>query len=223
LGHYKYGSWTDDNNEHFSAEGINKILMEGFNPKKLVPLLDILLGNTCVLIDRNEFAVERRKVYGRAGEYRTPKHGLEYRTLSNFWLQSYQIMGFVFGMARFAYIIAVNDLVYPEKKYGKYILNMVDQENVIEAINNNNFDLAYKNFKKVENIIIELAGNDNNGRYPLNSTTIKEFHYFVKKGIKYWFKEDPMQHWLNHPNDKTNGWERFAVNTVHNDMIAKDK
>jgi hypothetical protein len=199
--------------------------MEGFNPKNLVPLLDILLGNTCVLIDRNEFAVERRKVYGRAGEYRTPKHGLEYRTLSNFWLINYQMMSFVFGMARFAYIITVNDLVYPEKKYGKYILSLVDQEDVIEAINNNDFDLAYKNFKKVEDVIVELAGCQYTGRYPLNATTIKEFHHFVKKGLKYWFKNDPMQHWVKHPDkeivENRYGWESFATNTVRVDMNKK--
>jgi len=220
LGHYKYGSWSNDG-KSFSAVEFNKILMEGFNPKKLVPLLDILLGNTCVLIDRNEFAVERRKVYGRAGEYRTPKHGLEYRTLSNFWLINYQMMSFVFGMARFAYIISVNDLVYPEKKYGKYILSLVDQEDVIEAINNNDFDLAYKNFKKVEDVIVELAGVNCNGRYPLNATTIKQFHHFVKKGIKYWFKDDPMKHWLAHPNGSTVGWERFACGIVNIDMNKK--
>lgn len=68
----------------------------------LVDLLDVLVGSTCVLLDRDPNAAERRKVYGRAGEYRLPAHGLEYRTLSNFWLRSYQLTSFVLGAARAA-------------------------------------------------------------------------------------------------------------------------
>jgi hypothetical protein len=70
--------------------------------QRLPFLLDALVGNTCVLIDRNPLAAERRSMYGRAGEYRLPSHGLEYRTLSNFWLRSYQLMSFVMGLSKIA-------------------------------------------------------------------------------------------------------------------------
>lgn len=72
------------------------------NQELYIRLLDVILGNTCVMFDRSEFAAERRKLYGRAGEYRTPSHGIEYRVLSNWWLHSYQTMSFVFGTARIA-------------------------------------------------------------------------------------------------------------------------
>ena len=85
--------------------------------------------------------------------------------------------------------------------------------------------MAYKNFKKVEDVIVELAGCQYTGRYPLNATTIKEFHHFVKKGLKYWFKNDPMQHWVKHPDkeivENRYGWESFATNTVRVDMNKK--
>lgn len=68
--------------------------------ERVVDILDILVGNTCVLIDRDPNAAARRRIYGRAGEYRLPKHGLEYRTLSNFWLRNYVLMSFVMGIAR---------------------------------------------------------------------------------------------------------------------------
>ena len=58
------------------------------NRVDLVALMDVLVGNTCVMIDRDPEAPERRLNYGRVGEYRLPPHGLEYRTLSNFWLRS---------------------------------------------------------------------------------------------------------------------------------------
>lgn len=53
----------------------------------IVPYLDIFVGNTLVMLDRDPGAAERRENYGRAGEYREPEHGLEYRTPSNFWLR----------------------------------------------------------------------------------------------------------------------------------------
>lgn len=65
---------------------------------RVVKVLDILVGLPCVLIDTDINAAIRRKLYGRAGEHRLPAHGIEYRTLSNFWLKSYPVMSMVFGM-----------------------------------------------------------------------------------------------------------------------------
>ena len=79
---------------------VQKALHE--DPLLAVKILDIVVGNTCVIMDRAPSQVERRKVYGRAGEYRLPAHGIEYRTLSNFWLRSYQLTHLVFSLARFA-------------------------------------------------------------------------------------------------------------------------
>jgi hypothetical protein len=54
--------------------------------QRAVYVFDILIGNSTVLLDRDPGAAERRENYGRAGEFRTPSHGLDYRTTSNFWL-----------------------------------------------------------------------------------------------------------------------------------------
>jgi hypothetical protein len=45
----------------------------------------------------------RRKFYGLPGEIREPKHGLEYRVLSNYWLSHPAIMHFTFDLARTCY------------------------------------------------------------------------------------------------------------------------
>ena len=42
----------------------------------------------------------RRQTYGRAGEYRLPQHGLEYRVLSNAWLASPEIAHLVLMLVR---------------------------------------------------------------------------------------------------------------------------
>ena len=198
--------------------------------KKEVPttvaLLDTIVGNTCVLLDRNPWNIERRKVYGRAGEHRTPKHGLEYRTLSNFWLRSYPLMSFVFGMSRLAVNISANS--YKTTNFAKEILELVSKEAIEYAINNNDYDVAYSNWMKIEDYIIGLE-NNSMFDYPLAQRNIKNFHFFLdtvrEGGLEYWFSEDPFYHWINLGEGHSRGWENFLTNTVAKGMknaIYKD-
>lgn len=177
------------------------------SPERLVPLLDMLVGNTCVLLDRDEGNIERRKVYGKAGEYRTPKHGLEYRTLSNFWLKSYPLMSLVMGLSR----VAVNVVAY-DREAERQLLRVVNMRDIEKAINENDFDLAMSNFEKIEPLLLDLAGNGrNNGMtHPITVNTITQFKRFVKNGIDHYFKDDPMTHWLGKgENGRGYGWENF--------------
>lgn len=181
---------------------------------EMVYMLDIIVGNTCVLLDRNPNNVERRKVYGRAGEHRPKEYGLEYRTLSNFWLQSYQLMSFVTGLARMAvHIVSQSD---KERDFAGEIKAAVKKEDIEKAIQENDFALAYANFLKIENIIVEIAADTYS--YPINRENIKEFHWFIRNGIGYWFKHDPFQHWITLPEGHGKGWETFLQNTVRKDM-----
>lgn len=60
--------------------------MDGVEDKAdLVRRLDLFLGIPSLLMDDD---ADRRKVYGTAGAYRDKPYGLEYRTLSSFWLAS---------------------------------------------------------------------------------------------------------------------------------------
>lgn len=179
-------------------------------PERLVPILDAILGNTCVLFDRNELNKERRKVYGRAGEFRTPKYGLEYRTLSNFWLKNYRLMSMVMGIARMGVRIVASDIV--EGSLEKEILSKVERDDIIKAINENDFDLAYKNFNKIEPTLLKIS----NSRYscPIHDNTIKKFHTVIEKGINYYFKDDILKHWITLPEGHDRGWESFLEEEV---------
>ena len=194
--------------------------------KLFVRLLDLIVGNTCVMLDRDPGQVERRKVYGRAGEYRLPKYGLEYRTLSNFWLQSYPLMSLVFGLVRFAVTIGYN-IVTEERESGeeseyRSILRQVKRIDVVRAINRNDFELAKKNFDKIKNLLVEIVG-DGNSHYPLYKSNLAQFEYFVKKGIGYWFKQDPLTHWLALNEGHGKGWESFCHQYVEWDMYSEPK
>jgi hypothetical protein len=54
--------------------------------------LDLYLGVPSVLMDDGE---ERKQMYGKAGAHRPKKYGVEYRTLSNFWIFSKKHIGWV--------------------------------------------------------------------------------------------------------------------------------
>lgn len=184
------------------------------NADMVVNILDIVVGNTCVLIDRDPGNIERRKNYGRAGEYRLPKHGLEYRTLSNFWLRSYQTTSFVLALVRFGVCIANN------LQATKHLMSLVDPEDITKAINNNDAVLAQKNFDKIKVYLSSLTCGSMSGPFPLQGTYVDLFEHFAKKGLDHWFKEDIMQHWLTHNWREKKGWERFLSTVVAPEMPA---
>ncbi len=190
-------------------------------PEKLVPILDIIVGNTCVLIDRDEGNIERRKVYGRAGEFRTPAHGLEYRTLSNFWLKDYRLMSFVMGLARFAVLIVANST--PKNNIEKKFISRIRMKDIENAINNNDFELASKNFKRIKGIIKAITPNESKNiqyhHFPLSNQNLNHFEFFIKKGINHWIEKDPIKHWTNTSSYYPSlGWEQFLANTVQDEL-----
>lgn len=198
------------------ADHLNRAL--GEDHLKTVALLDLLCGNTSVLLDRDAGNIERRKLYGKAGEFRLPKHGLEYRTLSNYWLTSYPLLSFAFGMARLA-VTLMADPRYHDVYY-KELTSLVKPKAVHDAINNNDFDLAMENFKAIEKLLMEITPVS--GRYPVNDANLKEFHHFVDmvndKGLGYWFKQDPMTHWTGPTNDTYRGFNDFLRVNVGEDL-----
>lgn len=49
---------------------------------------DSFLGTASTILDNSTAAIQRRKLYGGPGSYRPTSYGVEYRTLSNFWIKS---------------------------------------------------------------------------------------------------------------------------------------
>ena len=188
--------------------------------EKTVHMLDIICANTCVLIDRDPANIERRKFYGRAGEFRLPKHGLEYRTLSNFWLTHGALMSFAFGMARNA--IAIMSMKNAEQYYDAFN-DLVKISNVSKAINNNDSDLAMKNFKAIEPLLLEI--NPELPGFPIHKRNIDSFHHFIDRidtdGLEYWFKEDPFAYWTGPQG--AYGYSSFIGSTIAPDLANKTK
>lgn len=66
----------------------------------LVRMLDLFLGVSSLLVDRD--GLPRRKIYGLPGRYRQPAHGVEYRTVGNFWLSSPRLVELVYDICEHA-------------------------------------------------------------------------------------------------------------------------
>ena len=74
------------------------------NYEKIIKTLDMILGVWAVGVAQNWDDPVRRKFYGLPGEYRAPNYatgyGVEYRTLSNWWLASPRIMQLTWDIGR---------------------------------------------------------------------------------------------------------------------------
>jgi hypothetical protein len=206
-----------------------------------IRLCDLLVGNTAVLIDRDKNAPLRRKTYGRAGEYRLPKHGVEYRTLSNFWLRDYKLMHLMMGMFRLATVVAADEFAFklrtdgpyglPEYKNAKLywqgdaattLLNGVDFKLVEQAINENDWELAKSNF---DNWVRPFIADLRTGNTGLDHSTLADFDFFVGKireaelggnedPLSVWFKDGAVKSWKKRVSQQTVGSESWLSHTV---------
>ena len=86
----------------------------------IIKAMDLYLGIPALFLDTDD---RRRQYYGKAGTCRPKSYGVEYRSLSNFWLSSKERMEWVFTQTQ----RAVNHALSGEK-----ILNV---RNIINEIN----------------------------------------------------------------------------------------
>jgi len=75
---------------------------EGPEPIFTVYMLDLFLGIPSLFLDNDPTSVTRRTLYGEAGRFRKKEYGIEYRSLSNFWLQSPTFASLIYDLSVFA-------------------------------------------------------------------------------------------------------------------------
>lgn len=164
---------------------------------RMVPLLDVFVGTVGVLFDRDPGQKERRENYGRAGEYRLPDHGLEYRTTSNFWICNYTMMNIMLGMVDIAVAVLANTINSPVNLEGE-LIDVVDIGDVVRAIDENDYDLARKNF---EVLVPFLARHLPEHGFIVNPKTIHKILVFAdgvkNDGLDSFFITEPQHHWAD--------------------------
>lgn len=94
----------------------------------IVKNLDFVLGLPSLMYDGD---VERREMYGKAGACRYKSYGVEYRTLSNAWLNSEALIRWVYRATRKGVDMTMNGVNLTDK-YGD-IQAIINTSNVKEA------------------------------------------------------------------------------------------
>lgn len=122
---------------HFGLEGAK----DDASILARIKALDIFLALPSIGIFDGIDDPLRREFYGRAGEYRQPQHGLEYRTLSSAWLCDPRLTHAIMDVARRA--VAAWDVKNIFKMLG------LQEEAVVEAINYCDVKAARRMTKKI--------------------------------------------------------------------------
>jgi len=139
-----YNAWTGDVNPKPNAVdkalrscgghvhiGYDKASVDG---SSIIRLCDLFMGVPSVLMDKGDL---RKQLYGKAGAYRDKAYGVEYRTLSNFWIFNSRLIEWVWDNTSRAVSAAE----------ARFALSDEDSENVVNAINNNDKALAERLIK----------------------------------------------------------------------------
>ena len=82
---------------HLGNEG----LLNGHYGVLSMYMMDLFLGVPSLWLDKDPTSSTRREMYGAAGRYRVKEYGMEYRSLSNFWLQTPRFVEFIYDVSEF--------------------------------------------------------------------------------------------------------------------------
>jgi hypothetical protein len=89
---------------------------------KMARQMDYYLGIHSLIWDKDG---TRRSLYGKAGAFRPKPYGVEYRVLSNRWLESEDLMAWVYNAVQAGMKAAFEDN-WAEAKYGKLAQHIID-------------------------------------------------------------------------------------------------
>ena len=101
----------------------------------VIRAMDLFLGVPSVLMDDGEM---RKQLYGKAGAFRAKPYGVEYRTLSNFWIFNDDLIRWVWNNTQRALdSVGVVDV-------------SAEQDRILRSINNSDKKLAKKLVKEYD-------------------------------------------------------------------------
>lgn len=122
---------------HVGFKNANKVKWS--HKEELIYAMDITLGLDSLQLDNDD---RRREMYGNAGSFRVKPYGIEYRTLSNFWIKSDELISWAFQKTMDAIELVEN----------RQIVNLIKNysDNVRKAIDTNDKELALQIQKKLK-------------------------------------------------------------------------
>lgn len=127
----------------------NEFLRQMSGKIKMIQVMDALLGLASVIHDKSQGAIRRRELYGKAGAYRPTPYGVEYRTLSNFWIFEDKYQKLMWHLTNTALRIM-------RQKKTDQLFKIAPPSDVREAINTGDFVLASKLLEDIGEVIVSL-------------------------------------------------------------------
>lgn len=121
AGHVHIG-WTQDQDPH-SEQHFNMCIAA-------IKQLDVFLGIPSVIYDQN---TQRREMYGKPGAFRPKPYGVEYRVLSNVWVGSATLQGWVYRATKAA---------LEALEQGKALYEEIGDERINAIINSSDVEAA---------------------------------------------------------------------------------
>lgn len=106
----------------------------------LIKLMDLFTVGS-VLMDNGQL---RKELYGKAGAFRTKSYGLEYRSLSNFWVFEDKLIDWVWKCTSSAVNAWHDNIINPDE----------DKDTILDAINNNNAAAAQHLINKYNLLVV---------------------------------------------------------------------
>lgn len=108
--------------------------------RKVALMCDYFLGLPSLLLDND---VRRRQLYGAAGAYRPKVYGIEYRSLSNFWIHDEANKKLVWDQSKKAYEAGLTDMY-------DHLTAAIDAREIQRVINEGDTAMAEQYLKLLE-------------------------------------------------------------------------
>jgi hypothetical protein len=97
-------------------------------PIQTIRAMDLYLGVPSISLDSSQM---RRELYGQAGSFRLKPYGVEYRTLSNFWIYSSNLIEWVYNQTQKALKFVEDGSVI--SKWDKYLIKKCINESCLKS------------------------------------------------------------------------------------------
>lgn len=120
----------------------NDFLLDPCGKINTVRMCDAFHGVISVILDSSKESVMRKELYGKAGEHRPKDYGVEYRTLSPFWMKSPNLVMLIDSLTTDALRMVRED------KHDKLIAEIGGAEIIRDVINKGNVEKAQEILQK---------------------------------------------------------------------------
>jgi len=140
---------------HLGGQGI---LQDDWGKIWVVRMMDLFLSVPSIFIDWDPTSTARRKLYGAPGDHRPTDYGVEYRSISNFWLISPEYASLIYRICDFVLDVCSNQ--QHEDIFKLYCGKNEMADGLVKCINTGNKEKAQKYMEICERLMPKELWNN---------------------------------------------------------------